>query len=130
MDPYAGGLFVRAAKHDGMVTSNAGYEWAPTRVIDQYSSTGIDAPVDGLKFAPDTVIDALSVKFQTVKNSEAVAEIMTATDTRIIEQHYGVFVNNFAGFTYWQSYLQGYSMEQLGWSQQILWSRLWVTAKK
>lgn len=125
MDQFTGGNLVRAGKHTGMVTANTAFNWPPNRIVGEYFSGGMDASISGLKYQPDPVLEDLYTKFQTTGTTDEIASITAAYDKQVIEQHYGVFVGTTSGFTYWQSYLKGYSMELLGGGQQIMWSRLW-----
>jgi len=118
--------FERAGKHDGLADSGAAYDWPPNRTIEQYYSGGVDSSVNGLKWAPDPVIEDLHARFLASKSSDEVQTIMFETDKRVVEQFYGVFLVIGSGYTYWQPYLKGYSNELLGWGQQIMWSGLWV----
>jgi peptide/nickel transport system substrate-binding protein len=131
MDMMPGFDYLRAGKNDGMASAVAGFAWDPDRTLSQYYSEGMDAAISGLKFAPDPVLEGLYAKLQTAAASDEIASIMVTADKQVIEQHYGAFVSAFDGFTYWQSYLKGYSMEAIGGGgQQILWSRLWIDQTK
>jgi hypothetical protein len=94
--------------------------------LETYYSKGVDAIIYGLAQSPDPVIDDLHDKFLSSMKADEVQNYTHDTDKRIIEQFYSIWMLSFKGYTYWQPYLKGYSDENLGWGQQILWSRIWV----
>jgi len=129
MDTTTFSSFVRESKHDQMAESNAGNNWPPTRLIEQFYSKGMDY---GTNRVNDPVYDAIRDKFWSASTEEEARIALVEADKRSIEQHWGVFTVHDPGYVFWQRYLKGYSGEILFWSQQVLWSRIWVdnTLKK
>lgn len=74
----------------------------------------------------DPLYDSARNGFWNSANEEEAARALVKADKRSAEQHFGVFMVHDPGYVAWQPYLKGYSGEVRFWSQQIMWSRLWV----
>jgi len=123
MDTTSFSNYVRTGKHDAMAESNAGTNWPPSRMIDQFYSQGVDHGTNGVN---DPAYDEIRNKFWSSTTENEAAQAMVAADKESIVQHFGVFVVADPGYIYWQTYLKGYSGEVRFWSQQLMFSRLWI----
>ncbi len=123
MDAAAFSSFSREGKHDQMSASGQGFDWPPNRVITHYHPSGSD---HGVNRVDDPIYnEAFDEFFNAGTSAEAAAAVQKA-DKRSVEQHWGLFVTGAGEYVFWQPYLKGYSGEVRFWSQQILWSRLWI----
>lgn len=130
MDSATEQAYTRGGKHDQMSSQGFGSTFPPTRILDEYYSTGgTDAIYYGLNNAPDTKYDTLHDQFLGATDPTQAMQIFQQMDKEIIEQHIVIAGPQYYNYTVWQPWLEGYSGEATMWGQGLVFSRLWTTKK-
>jgi len=112
-----------ASKHDQMITSTGGGLSAPKFTATQFYSK---SPDHAYTMVNDANYDALYDKFFSSTDPAEAQKIFEQMDKYVIEQHWLILAGEHSNYNVWQPYLKGYSGEQLGFGQQIMWSRVWI----
>lgn len=128
MDRTVAETYLREGKHDQMASGAGGQTFPPTRNVDAFYSK---SPEIGPSGTNDSVYDELRERFWSASTAQEAADICVQLDKRVIEMHWGIWVVPGANYTLYQSYLKGFSNEQIiFWGGGVQCSRLWLDKSK
>jgi len=123
MDSTAADAFIRAKKHDQMTAANwVAFPKPPQICLNDLRSTQARNSTQN----NDSVYDGLVAKVSESKDIPAAQKAVIAADMYALSKHWGVVILPQNTYTVWAPYIKGYLGENIGWNQDLFWSRIWI----